>query len=122
MAQKGEPVDLAIEGLFNVYLYIQYIALFLFFFCSSFSCFFFFARTCLKGNPKRPRLLGRKNEQSKMPTMLGITSDCVCVPYFLAATLWKSDAFQFPVFIESSPPKKQNARVQTKRLRNQNEK
>jgi hypothetical protein len=50
-------------------------------------------------------LLGRENEQSKMPTILGITSDRVGVPYFLAATLWKSDAFQFPVFIESSPLK-----------------
>ena len=30
---------------------------------------FLFARTCLKGNLNRPRLLGRENEQSKKPTM-----------------------------------------------------
>ena len=30
---------------------------------------FLFARTCLKVNLNRPRLLGRENEQSKKPTM-----------------------------------------------------
>lgn len=43
-----------------------------------------------------------------------ITSDRVSVPYFLTATPWKSDAFRFPGFIETSPLKR--ARLHSKRF------
>ena len=56
MAQKGEPVDLAIEGLFNVYLYIQYVALF-----SVFLLFFFFLFLFL-----RAHVLEGKSEKTKI--------------------------------------------------------
>jgi hypothetical protein len=66
-------------------------------------------------------LLGRENEQSKMPPFWGSPAIVSAFLIFSRRRSGKAMLSSFPPSL-SQRPSKQNARVHTKRLRNQNEK